>query len=151
MILILKIHALTHKLIVFESYQNFKAKQTNNRDRQTPRSLFDTLVLYCCVLFFSFFVCLFVFFLFLCRSDFKRKKKYFLRKISLLFVDGNSASNVLICACDINLRGKKTRYLTVTRTFLLNLFWRPEQRFAFSRLYREIRSDQQTNKDARTN
>ena len=78
----------------------------------------------------------------MCRSDFKRKKKCFLRKISLLFVDGNSASNVLICACDINLRDKKTRYLTVTQTFLLNLFWRPEQRFAFSRLYREIRSDQ---------
>ena len=70
------------------------------------------------------------------------KKKNFLRKISLLVVDGNSASNDIICACDVNPSGKKTWYLTITRTFVLNLFWRPKQRLAFSRLYREIRPDQ---------
>ena len=76
MILILKIHALTHKLIVFESSQNFKAKQTNNWDRQTPRLLFGTLLLALLLysVFVGFFFCLFVFFLF-CADQISRERK----------------------------------------------------------------------------
>ena len=146
MILILKIHALTQKFlkVIRILKQNKLITETGRRQGH-----FSTLQCPGALLLYSVFFGFF-FFPFLCRSDFKRKKKYFLRKISLLFVDGNSASNVMNCACDINLRGKKTRHLTVTRTFLLNLFWRPKQRFAFSRLYREIRSDQQTNNGTRS-